>query len=630
MREKAKNLLLKSDYIFPMRFGVMNLILSFLMLYYFYLYNRKAAVASDPFSVETILIVIFSIVSINILWQFISTVTSWSKIIRFLSAAVLVTLYIIFASYHNKSRISFDYSIMADNSSITFTKESLSVILESVGVEALIFSGIFIILALAIGFLRKAIPGPAQNPSTIVKTVSAGFLYFIILSSSTPSSDELTFFFQSMYHYYTNDDFYKTEYEKGSYPFIINGAANASFEDGKEKNRPNIFIIMVESFNANFVNSRSPEGDEYTPYFNSRIKDGIFVQNFYGNSMQSCKGQFATLFSMLPSMKRKVFTSYADVKFKSLPELLSENSYETMFFKAYRDINFDNTGNFVRKNGIKTAMSIVDLLKDEDKKHIWGWGVEDQIFYKRFFEFVDGKKSVKNGKTPVFAVLHTVMNHMKFNKVPKELRHLYRDPSDMKEHYANSIHLTDKQLEIFMDEMKKRDYLRNSIVIITGDHSFPIGEHGYFHNENSYYEEFFKTPFLMLWEGKLTPETVTKTSFSQIDIAPTLADMANIPLKKHHFQGRSMLTGTRENLPIHLIQPYNGKYLAVVEHPYKYIRHIRSGDEIVYNLEKDPGETVNIINEIPKKKRELLRNSLEAMYLNQQLLDNNEIWKDEK
>ena len=92
-----------------------------------------------------------------------------------------------------------------------------------------------------------------------------------------------------------------------------------------------------------------------------------------------------------------------------------------MFIKGFRDINYDNTGNFMEKNGSMINFSIDDYLTEEDRKHIWGWGIEDQIFYKRFFEYLD---SNHDSKKPFFSVLHTVMNHQKFNYVPKDKMHV--------------------------------------------------------------------------------------------------------------------------------------------------------------------------------------------------------------
>ena len=44
-----------------------------------------------------------------------------------------------------------------------------------------------------------------------------------------------------------------------------------------------VFVVMVESFNANFVLTKTSEGKPYTPSFNSLTTQGLFLDNFWGN-----------------------------------------------------------------------------------------------------------------------------------------------------------------------------------------------------------------------------------------------------------------------------------------------------------------------------------------------------------
>ena len=51
----------------------------------------------------------------------------------------------------------------------------------------------------------------------------------------------------------------------------------------------------------------------------------------------------------------------------------------------------------------------------------------------------------------------------------------------------------------------------------------------------------------------------------------------------------------KSNHPVYLIQPYNGRFLQVVDYPLKYITHLKTGKEYLFNLENDPGEKVNLM-----------------------------------
>ena len=154
----------------------------------------------------------------------------------------------------------------------------------------------------------------------------------------------------------------------------------------------------------------------------------------------------------------------------------------------------------------------------------------------------------------------------------------------MEEKYANSMYLSDQQLKVFFTELKKRNYLKNSIIIITSDHGYPIGKHKFINNELGFYEDSFRIPFLMLWKNKISPQRIKNQVFSQVDIAPTLVDLLKLSIQRHHFQGNSIFKSSKRAKPSYLVQPYNGGYLIVVEYPFKYIKHLRTGKKFIFNI----------------------------------------------
>jgi phosphoglycerol transferase MdoB-like AlkP superfamily enzyme len=44
----------------------------------------------------------------------------------------------------------------------------------------------------------------------------------------------------------------------------------------------------------------------------------------------------------------------------------------------------------------------------------------------------------------------------------------------------------------FFEELAKRPYLKNALVIITGDHGYPTGEHGVTTTESGVFEASFR------------------------------------------------------------------------------------------------------------------------------------------
>ena len=100
------------------------------------------------------------------------------------------------------------------------------------------------------------------------------------------SYDEISCFAQSAYRYYFPPrPLFQLPNPKEPFPYLAE-VVNAPKSDPPQ----NVFLIMIESFNANFVQKKTPEGQEYTPFFNQLIGQGLFFDNFWGQSMQTVKG----------------------------------------------------------------------------------------------------------------------------------------------------------------------------------------------------------------------------------------------------------------------------------------------------------------------------------------------------
>ena len=213
--------------------------------------------------------------------------------------------------------------------------------------------------------------------------------------------------------------------------------------------------------------------------------------------------------------------------------------------------------------------------------------------------------------------------------IPEKQRYLYKDNKSKKENFANAIRVVDNYLKTFFEELKNRDYLKNSIVVLTGDHSFPNGEHDIYHNETGFFEEFFRVPLLILPGNYHKPLRVKEKSYSQVDIAPTLLDLINIQTS-HSFQGSSILSGKKTFQ--FLVQPYSGTFLGVVDYPFKYVFHEKTGKEFLFNLKNDPQEKSNLLS-LAKRNEEIeliaynLRSEKDLFYVNDFIIEKNRVWK---
>jgi phosphoglycerol transferase MdoB-like AlkP superfamily enzyme len=383
---------------------------------------------------------------------------------------------------------------------------------------------------------------------------------------------------------------------------------------------------MVESLNGNFIERRNASGREFTPFLNSLIKQGLYIENYYSNSIQTSRSQFSTLTSVLPSFRGKEFADYLNVNYYTIAQALKENSYYTIFFQALEDLRFDNTDKFMNKNGFDEVLTFKKYKKPGDEKNYYSWGVSDNVFFARFFDFLNDVKNNNKSNKPLFMLLATIGNHMNCDRIKPNERTFYKEPKNTFECYCNSVYVTDSALKYFFETIKKDSIFNNSIFIVTGDHPYPLGEHGFANNEASFYEEFYKIPLVMIGNG-INPKRITDMAYSHLDLAPTIADLAGISLDRVPWQGISMVQQEKCHHPVYFIQPYSGRYTTVLDYPLKYTKRLRTGDEYLFNLKTDPQEQCNLIrNNDYLKNIVQLREELKTIFLNQRMLEENRIW----
>lgn len=363
----------------------------------------------------------------------------------------------------------------------------------------------------------------------------------------------------------------------------------------KPNEKPNVFLIIVESFNSRFIHQKSPEGLEYTPFFNELAKSNLYFSNYFSNSVYTAKGQFSALCGQVPMLKRTEFKNTECMKIKCGPQYLKEFGYKTFFAQADPNFNTDNTQQFMLNHGISHFLPLVKPCNEESEK-CYGLGIKDQSFYRRVFDFVKGADFQKfRDKQPFFMVVSTVSSHMPFTYLAADERKFFKEPKDRKEHYLNFLRFIDDGLRYFITEFNQSEFVKNSIVIITGDHGFPLGEHGSFHNANFAYQENFGVPLLIYEKGifpnlKKNFSALNKNYFSHLNLSPTILDLVGYEGATGFIRGSIFNEKTSVDNDVYLVQPYSGGLLALIAWPYKYIFSNLKSREWVYNLEVDPNE----------------------------------------
>jgi len=305
---------------FPLRFGLMNVVVTGTLLYFFIRFSLTDGITPFDISVRSTVEILFSLMTINLLVQIINLATERNRFVRIILQETLLLLLWLTNAYYLNTHVPPDFSLIADNIGLVLSSDSFNIIRTSFHLRYVI-AALMIMTGVALAELRfRLISRVRQESPIFVKTFLSILLYAVAVVAPFQSHDQITALMQDAYNRTFPDKRAMKPFT--GYPYLKNTVEISERFSAPGNSKPDIILVMIESFNANFVEAKTPDGREITPVFNRLIKNGIYYDRFYGNSIQTCKGQAATLLSVLPSIKGKIFTSYPNLRFKALPSYL--------------------------------------------------------------------------------------------------------------------------------------------------------------------------------------------------------------------------------------------------------------------------------------------------------------------
>lgn len=155
-----------------------------------------------------------------------------------------------------------------------------------------------------------------------------------------------------------------------------------------------------------------------------------------------------------------------------------------------------------------------------------------------------------------------------------------------------------------LDTLRELDLERDTLVVFLSDNgpNSARWNGGMKGRKGSVDEGGLRVPCFVRWTGHVAPRAVTPVA-AHIDLLPTLADLAGVPLKDgpplDGVSLRPLLEGRAMPWPERMIFAAQGERVSVRTDRY------RADAETLYDLEADPGQTRNIAAERPEEHRRL-------------------------
>ena len=179
--------------------------------------------------------------------------------------------------------------------------------------------------------------------------------------------------------------------------------------------------------------------------------------------------------------------------------------------------------------------------------------------------------------------------------------------------YAETLLALDDGVGRVLDYLDSTGLSKSTLVVYMGDNGFLLGEHGLIDKRHAY-EESMRVPMLAYAPGYIAPGSTVTPVVRNIDIAPTLLDLAGARATGP-MDGRSVLPALRGE-PVswegEMVYEYYWEYafphtpttLALRGDRYKFIYYPGVWDlQELYDLETDPKERRNLIDAPEQQER---------------------------
>lgn len=274
--------------------------------------------------------------------------------------------------------------------------------------------------------------------------------------------------------------------------------------------KENVVIIIVESLSKKYLGYFG--GKAHTPFLDSLFAQCTVFSNGFANAKESIQG-IPAIISSIPSWQDEpfIFSPYASNSVNSLPSILKSQGYQTSFFHGGFNgtMGFDSYASLV---GFDHYYGMNEYGNQKD--YAGNWGIWDEPF----LQFM--AKKLSDTKQPFFSTVFTLNTHHPFT-IPNQ----YKSKFNQSGHpLLNCIAYLDLSLSRFFETIQTKPWFKNTLFIITADHTAPNTDSG-----PSSLMDDYRIPIVFYKPGDTAFKARNQSIANQIDIMPSILSLLNYP-----------------------------------------------------------------------------------------------------
>lgn len=412
--------------------------------------------------------------------------------------------------------------------------------------------------------------------------------------------------------------------------------------------KPNIVFILVDDLGYSDVGYMNQKPEIKTPHIDQLASEGMMFTNAYASCPVCSPTRASILTGKYPAklkltchipgmgmgkyfqkmneekkLKEAYFLDRLPLEEVTIAELLKNDGYKTAFIGKW---HLAGEGSAKTKDGVVDAnfhpdnmgfdLNIGGCAYGQPKSYFSPYG-NATITDGEEGEYLTDRlanESVKfineNSDKPFFLMLSTYTVHTPL-RAPQQTIDKYGGNT-----YFAMIEELDKNVGKVLDAIKLAHLEDNTLVVFYADNGGLWGNPPLRGIKGSLFEGGIKVPMIVRWPGKVTAGSVSNEPVTSVDILPTMADVANVKINKEsEIDGLSLVPHLTKNKSLkrdaiywhfpHHRNTEGAMGAAIRSGDWKLIQLFEEEKELLFNLNEDPTEQLNLADEKPEKLKEL-------------------------
>ncbi|MEJ7779667.1 MAG: sulfatase-like hydrolase/transferase [Daejeonella sp.] len=433
--------------------------------------------------------------------------------------------------------------------------------------------------------------------------------------------------------------------------------------------RPNIIFVFIDDMGYGDLSIYGNAGVK-TPHIDRLAEEGMRFTQFYVNSPICSPSRVAVLTGQYPlrwnitsyladsarNIKRGM-DQYLDIKAPSLARILQKEGYYTAHVGKWhmggqRNVHgapliadFGFNSSYTSFEGLGERIGWIFETYKWNGSHRFPLSVEQEklghgsvtwitrhqetgIYVNKVLEEI---KKAQEQDQPFYINLWTSDVHTPIESPPE-----LRGDSSLNSQYLGVITELDKQLGRLFEHVRNDPKLRdNTLILLSSDNGPPqgIGSAGGLRGrKGQLYEGGIKEPFIVWAPGRVNPKMVGKvnnnTILAGMDLPPSILSIAGIKAPDSiKFDGMDMKeiwfgdSGSDRAAPVMWVRPpdtqgptHEFQDLAIRKGKWKLLTNINGKHVELYNIESNPGETIDLAKQHPEITSDLKSEVLNWFY----------------